>query len=228
MFHSPKKTPHGLYHGWPTCAWLLLCVSALFLGGCPLGAFVALFAKRDPMVSVDPEHELTAGSLLVFVDSPTERTGLSGIRPLLTRSLDDEISRHDLVPAVVPAGELATLRISTDNFGQLSIVEVGRLLSADQVLYVEVIEFSLGTLVDKPAGRGVARARVMVFDVIQEHKAWPKNKPLGHEILVHTPFREPSGQDYRQEFAEDLCERTAESVIKLFREHEEPRQTDDQ
>ena len=180
------------------------------------------------MVLVAPQHELTAGKLLVFVDSPSERIGLSGIRPLLTRYLADEISRHDLVPAIVPAGELATLRISTANFGQLSIAEVGRRLSAEQVLYVEVVEFSLGTLVDKPAGKGMARLRVTVFDVIQQRKAWPKDKSLGYEVLLQTPFREPSGQDYRQEFAEDLCERTAESVIKLFREHEEPRQTDDQ
>lgn len=228
MFDSSKKTPYRLYRGWSMCAWLLLCVFTLFLAGCPIGAVFALFAKKNPMVQVDAEHEFTDGSLLVFVDSPTERTGLSGIQPLLTRYLADEISRQSLVSALVPAGELATLRISADNFAQLGIAEVGRRLSADQVLYVEVIEFSLGTMVDKPAGRGVARIRVTVFDVPQDKRVWPKDKPLGREVLVHTPFREPTGQGYRQEFAEDLCERTAESVIKLFREHEEPRQPADE
>ncbi|NIA07562.1 MAG: hypothetical protein GWP14_08005 [Actinobacteria bacterium] len=227
MFYSRKKTPYGPRHGWSRCVWLLFCVLPLFLGGCPIGAVVALFVKKDPMVVVEAEYEFTADKLLVLVDSPTERTGLSGIRPLLSRRLAEEISRYNLVPAVVPAGELAVLRISTDDFGQLSIPEVGRRLSADQVLYVKVMEFSLGTMVDKPVGRGIARARVTVFDVAQDRRVWPKDRPLGREVLVRTPFREPTGQDYRQEFAEDLSKRTAESVIKLFREHEEPRKPAD-
>jgi len=229
MFHSSKKTTYdGLYHGWPTCAWLSICILALFMGGCPIGAVVALFIKKDPMIPVDSEYEFTAGSLLVVVDSPIERTGLSGIRPLLTRHLEDEISKHSLVSAVIPAGELVTLRIIADDFAQLSIPEVGQRLSADQVLYVEVIEFSLGTMVDKPSGRGVARLRVTVFDVVPQRKAWPRDKSLGYEVLVETPFREPTGRRYRQEFAEDLSERAAKSVIKLFREHEVPRNPADQ
>ena len=193
------------------------------MGGCPIGAVVALFAKKDPMIPVDPEHEFTADTLLIFVDSPTERTGISGIRPLLTRHLEDEIFKYSLVSAVIPARELATLRIIADDFDQLSIAEVGQRLSADQVLYVEVIDFSLGTMVDKPVGHGVARLRVTVFDVVPQRKAWPRDKSLGYEVLVETPFREPTGQRYRQEFADDLADRTAESVVKLFRKHEKPR-----
>lgn len=222
--YSEKKSSGKMRHGWPSCVLLLTCVLGLFMGGCPIGAVFALFAKKNPMVEVKAEHELTAENLLVLVDCPRERTGISGIRPLLSRQLDDEISKHGLVGGLVASGELATLRISADNFSQLSTTEIGRQLFADQVLYVEVIEFRLGTLVDKPAGRGVARVRVSVHSVQKDGKIWPKDKPLGREVLVNTPFREPSGQDYRQEFAEDLCERTAEAVVKLFREHEEPRE----
>ena len=225
---SGQKSGGSLHDSWRSCVLVLIFVLSLFMSGCPLGAVVALFAKKDPMVPVAAEYELQAERLLVLVDAPMERTGLSGIRPLLTRQLYDEISRHSLVGGVVAAGELATLRISAENFSELSTGEIGRRLFADQVLRVEVIEFRLGTLVDKPAGQGVALVRVSVFDVQEECRAWPKDKHLGREVLVQTAFREPSGQDYRQEFTEDLCERTAESVIKLFREHEEPRQPRDE
>ena len=223
MFCRRRKTQYGPRRVWPMCAWLFICVSTLFMSGCPLGAIVALFAKKDPMVSVAPEYEFLAGNLLVLVDSPTERTGLSGIRPLLTSELMREIEQQDLAPTLIPSGELAALRISTQDFSQLSIAEIGRHLSADQVLYVQVIEFSLGTLADKPAGQGQARVRVSVFDALGDRRVWPKDEPLGREVLLNTPFREPTGQDYRQEFAEDLSNRVAQDIVKLFREHEEPR-----
>ena len=225
MFCRRKNTHYGPRRAWPMCAWLFICILMLSMSGCPLGAVVALFAKRDPMVSVAPEYEFLAGHLLVLVDCPTERTGLSGIRPLLTSELMREIEQQNLAPTLIPAGELATLRISTQDFSQLSIAEIGRHLSADQVLYVQVIEFSLGTLADKPAGQGQARVRVSVFDVLGDRRVWPKDQPLGREVLLNTPFREPTGQDYRQEFAEDLSNRLAQDIVKFFRQHEELRKT---
>jgi len=226
-----KKARHNLHLVWPAsrlggplAAWLAICVLMLSLSGCLLGPFFGLFAKKSPTVTVAAEYKLPAGNLLILVDSPTERTGLSGVSPLLSSELAREIREQGLAPTVIPTGELANLQISTEKFDQLDIAQIGRRLSARQVLYVEVIEFTLGTLVDSSVGRGVVRTRVKVFDVELNQTVWPRAKPLGEEVIVQTPFREPPGKDYRQEFTEDLCKRTAIAIIKLFREHEEPRQ----
>ena len=220
-----KNARHNLHLVWPVAAWLAICVLMLSLSGCLLGPFFALFANKSPTVTVAAQYKLPAGNLLILVDSPAERIGLSGISPLLSGELASEISQQGLAPTTIPARELANLQISTENFDQLDIAQIGRRLSARQVLYVEVIEFTLGTLVDSSVGRGVVRARVKVFDVGLNQRVWPKTKPLGEEVIVQTPFREPSGKDYRQEFTQDLCERTAVAIIKLFREHEEPRRS---
>lgn len=220
-----KKVRHHLRLVWPVAAWLAVCFLMLSLTGCLLGSFFALFAKKSPTVTVAAEYKLPAGNLLILVDSPAERIGLSGVSPLLCNELALEIRQQGLDPTVIPARELANLQVSTENFDQLDVAQIGRRLSARQVLYVEVIEFTLGTLVDSSVGRGVVRARVKVFDIETNQRVWPKTKPLGEEVIVQTPFREPPGQDYRQEFTQDLCKRTAVAIIKLFREHEEPRQT---
>ena len=109
MFCSAKKTLPGPSFRWPLCACLLMCVSALFLTGCPIGAVFALFAKKDPLVQVVPEYEFSDGNLLVLVNSPAERTGLSAIRPLLTRELLPR-EKFTLPPSQVQKRDLTTLR----------------------------------------------------------------------------------------------------------------------
>ena len=228
MASKRKETRLSLHIGRSVAAWAGICVLTLSLSGCPIGAIYALIARPSPTVMVAAEYELPAGDLLIFVDSPAERTGLSGVGSMLSRELAREIRVHNLAPSVIPPAELAILRVSIENFRQLDIAEVGRRVSAQQVLYVEVIEFSLGSLMDTLPGQGLVRVRVKVLDVEQNQRVWPEAKPFGHEVIVRTGFREPSGKEYRQEFAEDLCERTALAIIKLFREHEEARQSGQQ
>ena len=218
-----KEAICGVHLGRSIPLWLTSCVLALSLVGCPIGAVISLFAKKSPTVIVEARYELPAGDMLILVDSPVERTGLSGVAALLTSELRSEITAQRLAPKIIPNHELVSLQIGTPNYDQLDIAEIGRRLAAQRVLYVEVVQFTLGTVVDESVGRGVVRAMVKVFDVQADKRVWPETKPLGYEVIVRTDFREPSGEQYRREFTEDLCKRTAEAIVKLFREHEEPR-----
>lgn len=217
-----EKVPCNLPSLWTIAFCLVTCLLMLSFSGCFI---FALFVKESPTVEVPAEYELPAGNLLILVDSPTERTGLSGVSPLLSNELAREITEQGLAPTLIPAHELANLKVSAANFDQLDIAQIGRRLTAQQVLYVEVVEFTLGTFVDSSVGRGVVRARVKVFDLGLNKRVWPEIKPLGEEVIVQTPFREPTGKDYQQKFTEDLCTRTALAIIKLFRDHEEPRRS---
>ena len=67
------------------------------------------------------------------------------------------------------------------------------------------------------------RAGVIVFDVEQKRRVWPEMEPRGYEVIVRTPFRELVGRDYQHDSTQDLCQRMAVKIIKLFREHKEPR-----
>ena len=223
MSSQRKDTRLMLHFVRSIAAWSAICLLTLSLSGCPVGAIYALIVRPSPTVTVAAKYELPAGRLLILVNSPPERIGLCGVRPMLSRELAGEIEVQSLAPSVIPPEELAMLRFSIENFGQLGIAEIGQHLSAQQVLHVDVIEFSLGDLMDRFPGQGLARARVKVVDVEQKQRVWPETKPLGHEVIVRTDFRDPSGKDYRQDLAEDLCKRTAVAIIKLFREHEEAR-----
>ena len=204
------------------CGWLVIFVLGLIVSGC--GPIIGQFTGRgSDTVKVEAEYKLSAGNLLILIDTPVEGPATKGARPALTRELRREIESHGLSGTVIVDSELSTFRASREDFYRLGLSQIGRELSAQQVLYVKIIEFQLGTLVDNPAGQGVIRARVKVIDVEQGRRVWPERQPLGEEVLVRTPFREPVGKDYEQDFTEDLCERMAVRITKLFRDHKEPR-----
>ena len=126
MASRRKETHIRLHFGRSVATWSAICVLPLSLSGCSIGAIFALFAKKSPTVTVAPEYELPAGKLLIFVDSPPERTGLNGVGTVLNRELAREITAQSLAPSLIPPGELATLRVAIENFRQLEIAEIGR------------------------------------------------------------------------------------------------------
>ena len=218
-----NQAPCRLHLGRSIPFCLLMCLLALSLTGCPIGAVIGLFVRKSPTIVVPAQYELPAGNLLILVDSSLEGTGLSGVVSLLTGELAREIKDHRLAPTIIPSRELVSLQIGTENFNQLDIAQIGRRLTAQRVLYVHVVQFSLGTFVDDTAGRGVVRAMVKVFDVELNKRVWPETKPRGHEVIMRTELREPTDAKYRRRSTEELCKRTAVDIIKLFRRHEEPR-----
>lgn len=199
---------------------LLMVVISLMLSGCVIGPILGVFmGPRSETEDVEPEYVLSKGKLAILIDSRSEVASLSGVRPLLSWELARELRSYNLTGEIVREDEIGALRANTQNFNQLSIAEVGKGLAVGQVLYVEVLEFSLGTVVDKPSGRGMMRARVKVFDVEQDRRVWPEKELLGREVVMQTPFRQAEESGYRQVFAEDICKRTSIEIVKYFRTH---------
>ena len=223
MPHIWKNTPYNPPLGKTMLAWSVIGLSGILLSGCIGPILGQFFGRQSETVKVPAEYNLPPGNLLILVDSPAEITRTSGVKVVLARELLQEIEFHHLAPVVIPLDDLA--RFSAENMGlqALDMAQTARELQAQQVLRVRVTEFRLGTLVDSPAGQGFIRTRVAVLDVQQNRQVWPSTDPLGLEVIVRTPFREPTGTDYQQDYIEDLCQRAAVKIVKLFRDHEEPR-----
>lgn len=196
---------------------------SLVLSGC-IGPIVGiLIGGESETVDVPAEYVLPAGRMAILIDSRSEVASLSGARPLLAMELAGEIRRYGMAPEIVGFEEVSNFETYTANFNQLSVAEVGKGVGAKQVLYVEVLDFSLGTLVDKPAGRGMIRVRAKIFDVEANRRVWPEQETLGREVALETGFREPEGADYRHVFTEELCKKAAAETVKYFRIRAEAR-----
>jgi hypothetical protein len=179
-------------------------------------------------VQVSPEYQLPPKRLLILVDTPTYGQGPAGLRSILTQELAREIELQDLPPSLIPADRLAELRVTAEDFDRLDIAEIGRRVDAQQVLYLEILQFSLGSVLDSSTGRGEVRARVKIFDVEENRRVWPETRPLGHDVSVSTSLREPFGKEKEQALTQDLCGRTAQAVVRLFREYTKPREPENE
>ncbi len=224
MVSVRQKTRAGWCRVRALLGWLLIYGLGLSLSGCVIGPIIGQFTgRRSETVKVKAKYKLRAGNLLILVDSPVGVARSSGVRAVLSRELEREIELHGLAASVIPASELSAFRSSREDFEELNIAQIGRELWAQQVLYVKVAEFQLGTLLDKPAGQGLIRGRVKVFDIEQNRRVWPEMDPLGQEVIVQTGFREAVGKDYGQDFTQELCQSMAVKIVKLFRDHKAPR-----
>ena len=219
-----EKTRGVLSKGRAVLGWLAISGLGLSLSGCVIGPIIGQFTgRRSKTVKVDAKYKLPPGNLLILVDSPTEEAARNGVRTVLSRGIEREIRFHGLKVSVIPDSELSSFRSNREDFEKLDVARIGRELSAQQVLYVQVTEFQLGTLLDKPEGRGLVKGRVKVFDIKRNLRVWPVPKPWGYEVMVLTKFRELPEKNYQPVVTQDLCRRMAVKIVELFRKHREPR-----
>ena len=202
--------------------WLVICCFGAALIGC--GPIIGQFTgKRSATVEVEAKYKLQSSNLLILLDTPAGVARSDEARAVLSNKLEREIRHYELVESIIPASELSAWRSSRNDFEELAIEQIGRELWAQQVLYVEIIEFQLGTMMDKSAGQGLMRGRVKVFDVSKNQRAWPKTEPLGHDVMVRMGLGAAEEKNSQQDLTEAMCQRMAVKVIKLFRDHKEPR-----
>lgn len=202
--------------------WLVICSLAVVLSGC-IGAIIGQFTgRRSETVKVEAKYKLESGNLLILVDTPSGVARSSEARSVLSSKLEREIAHYELAANVIPASELSALRSSRDDFEELDIRRIGQELWAQQVLYVEITEFQLSSIWEQSAGQSLMQGRVKVFDVEQNRRVWPEIEPLGYEVIVRTRLGEGEGKN-QQELMEELCQRMSVKIVKLFRDHQEPR-----
>ena len=221
-----EKTGGVLFSGPALLACLAISSLGLSLSGCVIGPIIGQFTgRRSKTVKVGAKYELPPGNLLILVDIPQGQAARNGVRAVLSSEVEREIKSHALKASVIPDSELSYFRSSREDFEELDVARIGRELSAKHVLYVQVTEFQLGTLLDKPEGRGLMTGRVKVFDIKQNRRVWPTVEPRGHEVMVLTKFRELPEKDYRAVVTQDLCGRMSVKIVELFRKHRELRKS---
>ncbi len=201
---------------------LVLLVIGASMCGC--GPIIGQFTgKRSKTVEVEAKYKLGPGNMVILVNSPMGIARSCGVRAVLSTELAREMESYGLAPTLISAYEVSSFRLNRPGFEELDAVQIGRELSAQQVLQVDITKFQLGTLEDESTGRGLIGGQVRVFDVEQNRQLWPEMELLGHEVMLRTEFREPETKDYRQVFTQDLCRRMSVKIVELFRKHRELR-----
>jgi hypothetical protein len=177
--------------------------------------FLAVGPEKVPAAFVlDPEK-----AVVILMDDPASRVPEQVLRRRATRAAEQALLEQKAVKKVID-GDAAAAVISRERFGQpLGIVEVGRAVDAQTVVYVLVERF---TLEGQPGVYSpTAQVRVKVLDVESKSRLWPAGEPGTITLTVELPTQgQPPATTTAVAAAEGaLADALGLAVARLFFEH---------
>ena len=198
-------------------SWLLRLACCVLLGAAASGcvAVGAIAYKLAPPPKVPAEFKPAQQKTLVLVENFQNPDAVSVYAERLDRDIARQFSEHKVAPMVDPQ-QLLDLRSNRGRaFDKMDIPTIARMLGAKQVVYVDLVQFSI----DPPAGsetlKGNARALVKVVDD-KGRTLWPRDSSVGREVKYETPYLRPGEGVDANAAQEQVYEKLADHISRLF------------
>ncbi len=198
-----------------------LAAAAISQSGCAVFAWtVAQFAPPQKVKALytPPKDK----KILVFVDDVHSQVTYQPVKAELTDRLNAKLTDRKIAGSTIPYRNLAHLAVTGEGFDAMRVVEVGRHLGADLVLYVHIDKFSLRDDEQGPLWRGRLGATIRMVDV-EKGRLWPLDSPAGYAVpTVEPPPVDDSSPSYGAKLAKDMAEEMAERIACCFYDHTLP------
>jgi len=186
----------------------------LGLSGCQIFGILAYKTSQTP--EVQALYVPAQKPMLVLV----EKSDNPGEVPIES----ERISRHigaafqeNHVAPLVDSSALSELR-SRDpaKYTRLSPAEAGRVVHAPQVLYVNLVDFTVEDALATELARGRIEARVRVIASDTGQTIWPLDTTQGYPIAIDTPYGQNGERQTPQQLREKMCQDLADKISRLF------------
>ena len=202
---------------------LLLGLMTLFLGGCNIAGPLAYIFS--PVPKVEALCELEDRPTVVFVDDRENRVNPVALRRVIADRLSQELMANDVLTMTISprdAEVAARQRDSHDNM--LSIDAIGLAVGAEQVIYIEMLDFRERT--DRYNLKPQARCRIRVIDVTNQEKIFPSvdSGESAYPVQVQMNAMRPeqyNSRATRNQIAQALANEIGSQIALLFYEHNE-------
>jgi len=169
------------------------------------------------------QFTLGKGPILVLVDDLGERVIWPEIRERLAGRLADDLLAHKATEKVISPQTLQLARRTQPDFDKRGCREVGRLMGADQVLWVEVADFFASEALEDVDSATRIAVTIKVVDpkgTVKDGniRVWPVERE-GRPVKVELSANDVNRARTRQAIAEELTSRLAVEIARLFYEH---------
>ena len=170
--------------------------------------------------TVPAEFTLTEEPVLIFIDDFRERLTY----PLAARQLFDELSQellqNEAATKLIPLSTVDGLRQSHPDFSKLSAREIGELVGAEQVLWIEVQDFLASDEVTNVADAGYIHVSLKVLDPHETKRRsrirlWPVS-PTGFPISVGISGARVSELGSAARVSKELTKMVSVEIAKRF------------
>lgn len=194
---------------------ILACIP---LTGCAIAGFLMTLA---PPEDIEAKYEFPAeATVLVLVDDPANLVDYAPIKYELTRRINEQLDKRELVDKTIAYSRLMQRVASSPEYSTMSIASIGEKLGAQQVLYVRITDFQLKNEKTTTVWHGRLGATVRVIDV-KKGRLWPKDLVEGYPVDgVETPMQQsgPFSQ-FGLKLSRQMAEEMADNIVKLFYKH---------
>jgi len=172
---------------------------------------------------IEAEFILSEGPILILVDDLEERVTWAPARDLIAKEFARELLEHKATLKVISPETVRRFRRTHANFDDLKCTQVGRLVGAEQVLWIAVTAFYAEEEVHDTTQAASLSVTVRVINPNERksrHKVrlWPTNRE-GKAVAVQLNANEVNRLKTKDRIATELSRKLAADVAKLFYEH---------
>lgn len=205
----------------------VLAASLLPIVGCEAVSMVALMATGGDKVK--PVFILPDRPTAIIVDDRQNRLGNPVLAGVVGSNVAYHLKKNGAITArIVPEKQVAALAAKLgEQYATTPIDQVGRLLGARQVIYLDIEQADL--LAAPGAYRPTARVELKVIDAVSGTRLYPPPPPIdepgvpsrGRSVGVQMPYQTvgtPS-RGANAMLARELAERIGLEVARLFYEY---------
>jgi hypothetical protein len=191
-------------------------------GGCGLKAGAVMYHMFAPEQEVKAAYVIPEGPVIILVDDHLDLVHPPSTNDLLVDELAKQFKKHKIAERVTTNEEIARIRQQHSEFDKLSIREVGQLVGADTMVWINPQEYVLQPNRELAYQPGRFRAKLKVFNVRAEEKSdirlWP-NSPDGHLITAEINAQEIRQSKTDKEVYQKLTYEMADTIAKLFHDY---------
>ena len=201
-----------------------LTAAVLAITGCgPGGGALLYFAGVGQTQRVEARYTLSEGPILVLVDDFNERLTWPETQELLAEQTGDELLARKATKKIISCDALRRFRQARPDFDKLCCNDVGRLIGADQVVWLEVADFFASEAVEDTGSAARMAVTVKVVNPRGTRKdgtvrLWPEERD-GHPVKAELSSNDVSRAGSRRAVAEALSTKLAVEVARLFYDH---------
>lgn len=172
---------------------------------------------------VEAKFRLADGPIMIFVDDVNERVDWPRARAYLCDDLSQELLRQKAAKKIIPRITIDSLRHSLPDFDKRGARELGEMVKAHQVLWIEVHDFLAEERIVDANDAAYWMVTIKVLDARETEsrarvRLWPQS-PEGYVVSATLSGADVDRLKTKDAVSKELSDKLVVKIAKLFYDH---------
>jgi len=196
----------------------ILAVTALLLlcaGGCQY--IGAIFDKLDDGKS-PAEYTPTREDMLILVEDSKNPDLIGTLGERVTNNVAEDLTTHKINQLIDTKKVLEFRAENREQYQKMSLLALAHMFKARQVLYADVVSFTVSAPIGSETAKGTLTAHVKIVDAQTGDTRWPQD--AGTRIVtVESPTLPLKADGSLEPLNDYIVDRLSQKISELFYEH---------